>query len=228
MQIKVDDILRPPHSSLIKQALTHRSFIRDKEMKAFESNERLEFLGDSILNLVITEELYKTFPDFLEGHLAKLRSKIVSRKSLAKVAGHIELNRNIYVGRAADMEEVQRQSSVLADTLEAIFGAIYLERGYETIKNIILSLMVCEIEDAVTHDTDYKSRLQELTAQKVRRIPTYRVSEVSGPEHAKWFKCQAVLDGEAIGEGEGPTKKEAQQRAAQQALEKFSQDFSIR
>lgn len=190
-------------------------------MEAHKSNERLEFLGDSVLNLAITEKLFGTFPDFLEGHLARLRAKIVSRNSLARVANHIELHKYLLIGEAAKTEEVQKRRSVMADALEAVFGAVYLESGFGTVRDIILLLMKEEIEDALAHDTDYKSRLQELTAETVKKIPVYRVVEASGPEHAKWFRCAAVLDGDVIGEGEGSTKKDAQQQAAHQAMEKM-------
>ncbi len=201
---------------LLVRAVTHRSYAY--ENGGLPTNERLEFLGDSVLGLVVTEALYRRHPDLPEGQLAKLRAAVVNSKALADVARRLDVGRFLLLGRGEEISGGRDKSSILADALEALIGAVYVDRGIDEAAALVLRLFDPLLEDSARLGAglDWKTSLQELTAAEVLGVPEYLVEE-SGPDHAKTFRATAVVGGEALGEGKGRSKKEAEQRAAESA-----------
>jgi ribonuclease-3 len=201
---------------LLERAVTHRSYAY--ENGGLPTNERLEFLGDSVLGLVVTEALYRRHPDLPEGQLAKLRAAVVNSKALADVARRLDVGRFLRLGRGEEISGGRDKSSILADALEALIGAVYVDRGIEEAAALVLRLFDPLLEDSARLGAglDWKTSLQELTAAEVLGVPEYVVEE-SGPDHAKTFRARAVVAGESLGDGEGRSKKEAEQRAAESA-----------
>lgn len=206
--------------ALLEAALTHRSFAY--EQGGLPTNERLEFLGDAVLGVVVTDALYREFPDLSEGDLAKMRAALVNMTVLADVAREIELGSAVYLGRGEEMTGGREKPSILSDTLEAVFGAVYLDGGMAEASRMILHLFLPRILGEVEGGTvyDYKTSLQELAAARLGSLPEYRISE-SGPDHAKRFRAVVRLAGEEYGVGEGRSKKEAEQAAARLAVERL-------
>ena len=198
---------------LFALALTHRSYAY--ESGGIPTNERLEFLGDSVLGIVITETLYRRFPDLAEGRLAKLRSAVVSMNALAEVARTIDLGTFIMIGKGEEVTGGRGKNSILADTFEALIGAIYLQYGMEKTSEVLLDLMSPFIDHAeqLGAGLDWKTSLQEFTTSFNLGVPEYLSSE-SGPDHAKDFIAICVVAGRELGQGEGRSKKQAEQRAA--------------
>ncbi len=203
---------------LLEVALTHRSFAY--EAGGLPTNERLEFLGDSVLGLIVTDELYKRFPDLPESRLSPLRSGIVNTKALADVARNLELGKYIRLGKGEEVTAGRDKASILADTLEALIGAIYLSEGFAKAEQIILMLLNPAIDEAVSKGAglDGKTALQELVAARGKSAPEYSITE-SGPDHDKSFIAQVLLSGKVAGEGHGKSKREAEQIAATKAYE---------
>ena len=201
---------------LVDLAITHRSFAY--ENGGVPTNERLEFLGDSVLGVIITEELYRRFPALPEGQLAKLRAAVVNARALAGVGREIGLGAYVKLGRGEETTGGRDKSSILADALEAVIGAYYLDRGLEASRSLVLGLFAAALEDAagLGAGLDWKTSLQELAAERGLGAPEYAVDE-SGPDHAKSFRATALLGGNSVGVGEGNSKKEAEQRAAEEA-----------
>jgi ribonuclease III len=196
---------------------THASWAAERSA----SYERLEFLGDSVLELAIARELYERYPDFTEGRLAKIRSHVVSRASCAVVARQLQLGDRL-AERGADIpqEELHRLAhnrNVLAALLEAALAALFLEHGFEPIERPIVAAFAGRIEYALTSHVDYKTELQEALARRGQSV-NYSVLDVEGPPHNRRFRCAAVIDGEQLGEGAGESKKAAEQEAAKEAL----------
>lgn len=204
--------------TLYRLAMTHRSYAY--ENGGLPNNERLEFLGDAVLGIVVTDELYATFPTEDEGDLAKRRAALVNAIVLAEIAREIDLGEEILLGRGEEMTGGADKGSILADTLEAFFGAVYLDRGIRVSRRFILGLMLPRIRGEVAVARDYKTALQELSAARFRSLPDYRVRE-SGPDHAKRFTADVYLDGLLYGDGDGRSKKEAEQAAAQVAVKRL-------
>ena len=202
------------------QALTHRSYAYEKG--GLPTNERLEFLGDAVLGVIITDKLYSEFPHQTEGDLAKMRAALVNMTVLADVAREIGLGDYIKLGRGEEMTGGREKSSILADTLEAVFGAIFLDRGIKRAEAVILGLFLPRIRGKVEGGvvTDYKTTLQEIAAAQLGTLPEYSLSE-SGPDHAKHFKAEVLLSGRPYGSGTGRSKKEAEQAAARVAVERL-------
>ncbi len=202
--------------ALLEQALTHRSYAY--ENGGLPTNERLEFLGDSVLGLVVTDALYTNHPDLAEGSLAKLRASVVSTRALAGVARDLGLGRWMRLGKGEDVTGGRDKASILADTMEAIIGAVYLERGLEGATKLVRALfdplMRAAAQDGAA--LDWKTALQELTATRGLGVPEYEISE-SGPDHAKAFVARAVIAGDGLGQGAGKSKKQAEQQAAEGA-----------
>jgi ribonuclease-3 len=201
---------------LLRRALTHRSFAY--ENGGLPTNERLEFLGDAVLSIVVTDHLYASFPDMPEGHLAKLRASVVNMNALADVARSIGVGEWLLLGRGEEFSGGRDKASILADTFEALLGAVYLDRGLPTASKVIHRFFDPLIADAATRGAslDWKTSLQELTANRMLGVPEYTVTE-SGPDHAKRFTARAIVGGNDLGCGEGRSKKEAEQRAAEAA-----------
>jgi ribonuclease-3 len=199
------------------QVYTHASWASDRAA----SYERLEFLGDSVLELAVARSLYERYPDFTEGRLAKVRSHVVSRQSCAVVARQLGLGKRL-LERGADipadeLDRLAKNRNVLAALLEAALAAIFLEHGFEGVEQPIVAAFEPRIEYALTTHVDYKTELQEALARRGQSV-SYSVLEVEGPPHDRRFKCAAAIDGKPAGVGAGESKKAAEQEAAKQAL----------
>lgn len=204
--------------NLLKTALTHTSFANEKKV---ESNQRLEFLGDSVIGLVIGEYLFKTYPSMPEGKLSKIKAGIVCEKGLSCVAKELGLNKTLVLGKGESMSGGAERSSNLEDAFEAVMGAIYMDSDYETVKNIILSVMKGIIHEVVENHgiEDSKTALQEYVQSKGQQSIEYVITGESGPDHAKVYNMAVYIGGEIAGEGTGKSKKDAQQNAAKSALD---------
>jgi ribonuclease-3 len=203
--------------SLLERALTHRSYAY--EHGGLPTNERLEFLGDAVLGLAVTDALYRTHPDLAEGQLAKLRASVVNTRALAGVARELGLGRWLRLGRGEETTGGRDKNSILADTTEALLGAVYLDRGVEAavalVERLFGPLMHAAAQDGAA--LDWKTALQELSAVRGLGVPDYRLDE-SGPDHAKRFVAVVHVGGQPQGQGDGRSKKEAEQRAAEAAF----------
>jgi len=213
-------------AQLLELALTHRSYAY--ESGGLPTNERLEFLGDSVLGVVVTDALYHRYPDLPEGNLAKLRSAVVSARALAVQARRLGLGEFIRLGRGEETTGGRDKSSILADTFEAILGAVYLDLGIEVSRELILRLLDEQLAEAAELGAglDWKTSLQELTAEFGIGVPTYAIEE-SGPDHAKRFEAQVVLANKHYGHGTGSNKKEAEQQAAASAYAELRAERDI-
>jgi ribonuclease III len=207
--------------ALLERALTHRSFAY--ENGGLPTNERLEFLGDSVLGLVVTDALFRGYPDLPEGHLAKLRAAVVNMRALASVARGLRLGDYVRLGRGEDGTGGRDKSSILADTLEAVIGAVYIERGLPEASSLVHRLFdpVIARSARLGAGLDWKTSLQELTASEQLGVPEYNVEE-SGPDHQKSFRATVRVGGYVYGTGEGRSKKEAEQQAAETAWNAIS------
>jgi ribonuclease-3 len=208
-------------AALREAALTHRSYAFERGLAV--TNERLEFLGDSVLGLVVTDMAYTEYPEMPEGALAKLRAAIVNMSALADVARALRLGDVVLLGKGEEQSGGRDKSSILADALEAVFGAVYLDRGLGVATELIRQLFRPRMQAYVRGegDRDYKTILQELASQALRSIPEYRLVE-RGPDHEKEFTATVHLGGEPMGTGIGRSKKEAEQRAAREAYVRIS------
>ncbi|GIV17661.1 MAG: ribonuclease 3 [Armatimonadota bacterium] len=205
---------------LIEQALTHRSALADG---AAASNERLEFLGDAVLGLIVTEYLYTLFPDCAEGDLSRARALVVSRRTLAQVAKQLGVDNMLRLSAGEEAQGGRQRSSILADAVEALIAAVYLQAGIEEARRFVwrvLGDMIRKAPDA-SRAHDYKSRLQEKTHALLRQTPEYEVISETGADHDKTFCVQVRLGEVILGTGSGKSKKEAEQAAAREALEKI-------
>jgi len=201
---------------LLERALTHRSYAY--ENGGLPTNERLEFLGDSVLGVIVTETLYRAYPDLAEGQLAKLRAAVVNMRALADVSRALGLGEFIKLGRGEESTGGRDKSSILADGLEALIGAVYVDGGLVAATGLVHRLFDELIDDAARLGAglDWKTSLQELTASQLLGVPYYEVTE-SGPDHEKTFEAAVRLGGSVFGSGSGRSKKEAEQQAAEEA-----------
>jgi ribonuclease-3 len=208
----------------LEHALTHRSAATTNPL---HSNERLEFLGDSVVGLVVSETLYTRFPEYSEGNLAKSKAYIVSEPTLADAALEMGLEDFLLLSTGESATGGRRRRSILADAFEALIAAIYLDCGLENARRVVHLALEEAILTAATdqHRRDYKSALQERTQARYRRTPAYRILAEIGQEHDKTFTAEALLDDTVIGQGSGKSKKEAEQAAAQDALENMPADL---
>jgi ribonuclease III len=214
----------PIDPALLRRALTHRSYAY--EHGGLPTNERLEFLGDAVLGVVITTSLYHNHPELAEGQLAKLRASVVNMRALAEVARSLcpgGLGPYLLLGKGEEATGGRDKASILADTLEALLGAIYLEHGGESASQVIHKLFDPLLADSAARGAglDWKTSLQELTAERSLGVPEYRVEE-SGPDHAKTFTSWVIVAGRRYGGATGGSKKEAEQRAAEAAWRELS------
>ena len=205
----------------LRHVFTHSSWAVERA----HSYERLEFLGDSVLGLAIAEELYDRYPDAAEGRLAKIRAHVVSRQSCAVVGGRLGLGRRLVEfatpGDSGELERLAQNRNVLSALVEACLGALYLEHGFEPIRDAIVDAFADQIDFAFEGHVDYKTELQEELARRGLAV-SYAVVEVEGPPHDRTFTCAAAIDGEELGVGTGPSKKDAEQMAARKALERVT------
>ncbi|MFH1289032.1 MAG: ribonuclease III [bacterium] len=212
LKIKVNNL------HIFNQALVHSSYAHEQK-DSIECNEKLEFLGDAVLSLVTSEYLYQKFPKANEGSLSKLRARIVSEPVLSKNASQLVVGRYLLLGRGEEATGGRDRDSILANTFEAIIGAIYLDSGLGEAYKFIIEHM--ENEMNTCNIVDYKSQLQEWTQVKLKKIPIYRVIDEIGPEHEKIFDIELSIDNVIYGRGQGKSKKQAEQLAAQMALVKL-------
>ena len=206
----------PVEPASLERALTHRSFAYENANPP--TNERLEFLGDSVLGLVVTDTLFRDYPNLPEGQLAKLRAAVVQMRALAEVARELSLGAYIRLGRGEEVTGGRNKSSILADTLEAVIGAVYIDCGLAEASALVHRLFdpVIARSAGLGAGLDWKTSLQELTAARLLGVPEYKVEE-SGPDHQKSFRAMVMVGGRELGSGQGRTKKEAEQHAAEAA-----------
>lgn len=201
---------------LLSQALTHSSYANEKHMKKGSDNERLEFLGDAVLEIVSSEFLYLNYPKLPEGDLTKMRASLVCEPTLAFCTRQLNLGDYLLLGKGEDMTGGRKRKSILSDALEAVIGAIYLDGGFASAKEFILKFILTDIEHKQLF-YDSKTILQELIQGRHEQL-SYELIDESGPDHDKQFTVAVLVDGERVSEGEGHTKKAAEQQAAYQAL----------
>lgn len=201
------------------QALTHKSYANEKK-GPLTDNERLEFLGDAVLDLAISHLIMEKFPNLSEGEMSKLRASVVNESSLAAMAKGVGLDQYLLLGRGEELSGGRKKPSILADSFEAVIAAIYMDGGFEEAFRIVsghFSRLLSKTDLYI----DYKTRLQELTQERLRCMPVYNLKSTSGPDHARMFEVELQIEGKLYGTGSGKTKKEAEQEAAREALERL-------
>jgi ribonuclease III len=210
------------NKKLYHLAFIHRSYLNESKGEA-ESNERLEFLGDSILSFVVSDHLYKAYPDFDEGILTNLRSLVVNTKSLAKLAKDLDFGSHLMLSKGEEDSGGRANESILANTFESVIGALFLDQGIDAVRTFLYAVLIPEIETYVQKRVfkDPKSLLQEYVQARKQNSPLYKVLNEEGPAHAKQFTIGVFVDDMQIGEGKGKSKQEAEEEAAEQALEKL-------
>ena len=208
--------------ALLENALTHSSYANENRGRSCESNERLEFLGDSVLGLVVADALYRRFPGLPEGRMTRLRAQLVCEESLHHVAAQLGLGEYIRLGRGEEHTGGRNRTSILADAVEALIAAMYLDGGMEVARGFIERYILTALDGEMPAVGDCKTELQELVQRKSGSVLTYELLGESGPDHDKTFTSQVSLNGRPIGSGSGRTKKEAEQAAARAALREMN------
>ena len=208
--------------TLLQNALTHSSYANERWHNSLLSNERLEFLGDAILGMTVAKYLYQTFPDRPEGELTRMRADMVCEQTLAKVAARIELGKHLLLGNGEEQGGGRTRNSILADAVESVIAASYLDGGMEAAQKFIEQFILVEVPVKQLHNADYKTALQELVQQKKNQVLSYTLVGESGPDHDKQFDVEVKLNGKVVGTGSSSSKKRAEQAAAHAALEKLS------
>lgn len=214
--------------SLLEQALVHSSYLNENPSLALTCNERLEFLGDAVLGLIIAEKLYHDFPQSTEGTLTRLRTSLVRRDTLANLAKSIALGAHLHLGKGEQASGGQHKPANLAGALEAVIAAILLDQGLDAARDLVLRLFSAELEKLACKgaETDYKSQLQELMQARQQPAPTYQVIKAAGPDHDKRFTIEVKIGDTILGRGSGKSKKIAETEAARSALERLSTSFT--
>lgn len=206
---------------LLENALAHSSYANEKWKNSLASNERLEFLGDSILGFVVAEYLYRNCPDHPEGDLTRMRADLVCEVSLAQVAAKLGLGKHLLLGHGEEQGGGRNRNSINADAVESVIAAAYLDGGFQAAKGIIDRLILTDMPKGKPRNCDYKTALQELVQRKKNQVLAYTLLTESGPDHDKTFRVEVTLNGEVVGMGTGSSKKRAEQAAAEQAIEKL-------
>ena len=209
------------NGNLLKEALTHRSYLNENPRWPLPHNERLEFLGDAVLELIVTEDLFKKYPEKPEGELTAFRAALVNYQMLAKIAGEINLEKFIFLSRGEKKDTGKAREVILANAIEALIGAIYLDQEIEKTKKFIIKNVLKELPRIIKEGLfkDAKSLFQEISQEKMGITPNYNVLSENGPDHAKIFRVGVFLDGDLVAEGEGLSKQTAELEAAKNALE---------
>ena len=205
--------------SLLQNALTHSSYANERWHNSLLSNERLEFLGDSILGMLVAEYLFRTFPDRPEGELTRMRADMVCEKTLAAVANSIHLGDHLLLGHGEEQGGGRSRNSILADAMESVIAACFLDGGMEAALRVIKRFILVEVPVTKLHNADYKTQLQELVQQKRNQVLSYTLAGETGPDHDKQFEVEVSLNGNVVGRGKGSSKKRAEQDAARAAIE---------
>lgn len=208
------------NKDLLQQAFVHRSYLNENPNFRLSNNERLEYLGDAVLELIISEELYKRFPDKPEGDLTSFRAALVNSRMLAEISAELDFNDSLMLSRGEAKDVGRARQFILANTFEAVIGAIYLDQGYAAAAQFIQKALFSKIDEVVTKKLyrDPKSLFQEIAQEQHGITPTYEVIKEWGPDHNKHFIVGIYLDKELVAEGEGPSKQAAQEEAARMAL----------
>ena len=206
---------------LLDHALTHSSYANEHHLGSISSNERLEFLGDSVLGMIVADHLYRTFPDLPEGDLTRIRANLVCEGSLVLVAKEWDLGRYLKLGKGENACGGRSRPSILADAVEAVLAAVFLDGGLAHARDIIQRFLLDRMEQVNRASRDHKTYLQELVQRKSGQVLSYELIGESGPDHNKTFQMQVLLNGQPIGQGTGHSKKEAEQAAANAAIERL-------
>lgn len=210
--------------ALLENALTHSSYANENRAKGETSNERLEFLGDSVLGMVVADYLFRTHPDMPEGELTRTRAALVCEESLVEVARKLELGAYLKLGKGEDAGGGRERPSIRADAVEAVIAAVYLDGGIGSARKLITKFILTDNEREQEGGVrDYKTALQELVQRESGQVLTYRLTGEAGPDHAKTFSVEVDLNGVQVGAGEGHSKKEAEQMAAKSAIAKLTE-----
>lgn len=205
--------------TLLQNALAHSSYANERWHDPLKSNERLEFLGDSVLGMLVAEHLYRTFPDRPEGELTRMRADMVCEKTLAKVANTLGLGAHLLLGRGEELGGGRGRDSILADAVESVIAACYLDGGMDAAVQFIQKFILVNVPVSKLQNADYKTALQELVQQKKNQTLSYVLVGESGPDHDKQFRVELMLNGNLVGHGTGTSKKRAEQAAAKAAIE---------
>ena len=206
---------------LLQNALTHSSYANEHWHDSLRSNERLEFLGDSILGMVVAEHLYRNFPGRPEGELTRMRADMVCETSLARIAEQIDLGKHLLLGHGEEQSGGRNRPSILADAVESVIAATFLDGGMTAAEDFIRKYVLCNVPESKLTNQDYKTTLQELVQQKKNQQLAYRLTGESGPDHNKEFTVEVTLNNAVVGVGTGSSKKRAEQDAARAAIEKL-------
>ena len=205
--------------TFLQNALTHSSYANERWHNSLMSNERLEFLGDSILGMLVAEYLYRNFPDRPEGELTRMRADMVCEKALAVVANQIGLGSHLLLGRGEEQGGGRNRESILADAVESVIAACYLDGGMEAAEKFVKTFVLTRVPVTKLNNADYKTMLQEMVQQKRNQVLSYALVGETGPDHEKQFVVELTLNGLVVGRGEGTSKKRAEQDAARVAME---------
>ena len=203
----------------LRNALAHSSYANERWHDSLMSNERLEFLGDSILGMVVAKHLYQNFPDRPEGELTRMRADMVCETSLARVADQVGLGQHLLLGHGEEQGGGRQRPSILADAVESVIAASFLDGGMEAAEGIIRRFILCNVPVSRLQNKDYKTALQELVQQKKNQVLSYRLVEETGPDHDKKFTVEVSLNETVVGRGTGSSKKKAEQESARAAIE---------
>jgi len=207
---------------LLREAMSHRSYANERSAESIADNERLEFLGDAVLDLAIGRLLFERYPEFSEGDLTRIRSEVVAEPALAGLARQLQLGDSLLLGRGEVRTGGRNKASLLANALEALLGAVFLDADFDTVALVVNRLFMPMVETACSWSgQDYKTRLQELLQARQESLPEYQLVNVAGPAHQRSYTVEVLADGEVCGRGQGNSKKKAEQAAAREALAQF-------
>jgi len=207
--------------SLLQNALSHSSYANERWHNSLMSNERLEFLGDSVLGMLVAEHLYRTFPGRPEGELTRMRADMVCETTLAAIAVKLGLGKHLLLGKGEESGGGRKRNSILADAVESVIAACYLDGGMDAAADFVKKFVLVNVPTKKLHNADYKTALQERVQQKRDQVLSYTLAAESGPDHDKQFTVELTLNGELVGTGIGSSKKRAEQEAAHAAIEKL-------
>ncbi|MEW6601662.1 MAG: ribonuclease III [Nitrospirota bacterium] len=212
--------------SRLKEALTHKSYAHEKSNEDTLFNERVEFLGDAVLELIVSEYLFNSYPDFTEADLSRIKAYAVQESTLAQTANDIDLGSYLLLGRGEEMTGGRKKSSLLADAFEAVLAAIYLDGGYKNAREFVLGRLVSKIDQLASTNFifDFKTKLQEVAQARFGVLPKYVIHKEEGPEHKKTFEVKVFIKDDFYGSGKGKTKKAAAQKAAEKGLSKLKEN----
>ncbi|MBI5739759.1 MAG: ribonuclease III [Nitrospirae bacterium] len=215
--------------SLLKEALTHKSYAHEKQKDRASFNERMEFLGDSVLELIVSEYLFTTHPEYTEADLSRVKAYMVQEATLAETARTIDIGPHLLLGKGEELTGGRKKPSLLADALEAIIAAIYLDSGYKKTREFIYRHLTHKSHDLTENNVifDFKTKLQEVAQAQFGVLPSYVMHKEEGPEHKKTFEVKVFINERSFGQGKGKTKKAAAQKAAEAALKKIRKNHEI-